>query len=236
MNKKPNSDLKIEAGTTNPDSVEQLFGSKTRVRLLRLLLDDPNANFFVREITRKIDVQLNSVRRELQNLMDIGIVQEVENEVDLSKISKEKRGSAKKKKYYSANKTFPFYEELRSIMKKSAIFMHEIFLQALKESGDLKFVMLTGSFVDTNVPSDILIVGKVNTETVKQAIQAFEHEIGREINYTCMPTDEYQYRREIQDRFLQSLLEAKKVILLDNRPINKKVNSDKAEKATSTKK
>lgn len=53
---------------------EQLFGSKTRVKLLSLFYNNPERPFYVREITRKIDEQINSVRRELQNLLNIGIV------------------------------------------------------------------------------------------------------------------------------------------------------------------
>src|SRR3954463_10186195 len=54
--------------------IEQLFGSKTRVKLLQLFYSNPNRSFYVREITRKIDEQINSVRRELSNLLSIGII------------------------------------------------------------------------------------------------------------------------------------------------------------------
>src|ERR1700750_519208 len=54
--------------------VEQLFGSKTRVKLLQLFYSNPNRSFYVREITRKIDEQINSVRRELANLLNVGIM------------------------------------------------------------------------------------------------------------------------------------------------------------------
>ena len=54
--------------------IEQLFGSKTRVKLLQLFYSNPNRAFYVREITRKIDEQINSVRRELSNLLSIGII------------------------------------------------------------------------------------------------------------------------------------------------------------------
>jgi predicted transcriptional regulator len=54
--------------------IEQLFGSKTRVKLLQLFMSNPNRSFYVREITRKIDEQINSVRRELANLLSIGII------------------------------------------------------------------------------------------------------------------------------------------------------------------
>src|SRR6476646_6024673 len=54
--------------------VEQLFGSKTRVKLLSLFFNNPGRPFYVREITRKIDEQINSVRRELANLLSVGLV------------------------------------------------------------------------------------------------------------------------------------------------------------------
>src|SRR5688572_9794793 len=54
--------------------IEQLFGSKTRVKLLYLFFGNPNRSFYVREITRKIDEQINSVRRELANLLSVGII------------------------------------------------------------------------------------------------------------------------------------------------------------------
>ena len=44
---------------------DQLFGSKTRVKLLALFLTHPNESFYVREITRRLGEQINSIRREL---------------------------------------------------------------------------------------------------------------------------------------------------------------------------
>src|SRR3989338_2076793 len=79
--------------------LEQLFGSQTRARLLGLFLLHPDKAFFVRELTRKINAQLNSVRRELQNLMQLGLVAARGAETPA------RRGAslAEKKKYYIAN-------------------------------------------------------------------------------------------------------------------------------------
>ena len=41
---------------------------------MELFYSNPNRSFYVREITRKIDEQINSVRRELSNLLNIGII------------------------------------------------------------------------------------------------------------------------------------------------------------------
>ena len=54
--------------------IEKLFGSKTRAKLLQLFYENPEKSFYVREMTRVIDEQINSVRRELLNLESIGII------------------------------------------------------------------------------------------------------------------------------------------------------------------
>src|SRR3954464_14696627 len=79
---------------------EQLFGSKTRVKLLQLFFSNPNRSFYVREITRKIDEQINSVRRELGNLLTIGII---------------KSDSTDNKLYYEVNHKYEHYEPLQAI-------------------------------------------------------------------------------------------------------------------------
>ena len=86
--------------------IEQLFGSKTRSRLLQLFLKNPEERYYVRELTRKIGAQLNSVRRELNNLVELGVVAEVDGPTS--------EGKKDRKKYYTVNVRFGLYEELRS--------------------------------------------------------------------------------------------------------------------------
>ena len=80
--------------------IEQLFGSKTRVKLLQLFYSNPNRAFYVREITRKIDEQINSVRRELSNLLSIGIITS---------------DNTNNKLYYEVNQKFEYFEPLQQI-------------------------------------------------------------------------------------------------------------------------
>src|SRR5487761_1432565 len=80
--------------------IEQLFGSKTRVKLLKLFYSNPNRSFYVREITRKIGEQINSVRRELSNLLNIGIITS---------------DNTNNKLYYEVNQKFEYYEPLQQI-------------------------------------------------------------------------------------------------------------------------
>src|SRR3982751_2955962 len=80
--------------------VEQLFGSKTRVKLLQLFYSNPNRSYYVREITRKIDEQINSVGRELSNLLSIGIITS---------------DNTNNKLYYEVNQKFEYFEPLQQI-------------------------------------------------------------------------------------------------------------------------
>lgn len=80
--------------------VEQLFGSKTRVKLLRLFFSNPNRSFYVREITRKVEEQINSVRRELANLLSIGLISS---------------DSSNNKLYYEVDQNYEHYDALRAI-------------------------------------------------------------------------------------------------------------------------
>src|SRR5215211_5770637 len=86
--------------------VEQLFGSKTRVKLLQLFYSNPNRSFYVREITRKIDEQINSVRRELANLLSIGIISSDTNNNRL---------------YYEVNQTFQYHAALSAMFGNNAM-------------------------------------------------------------------------------------------------------------------
>ncbi|MFA6131391.1 MAG: hypothetical protein WC730_03985 [Patescibacteria group bacterium] len=211
-------ELPVEVVQNSADfRLEQLFGSTTRVRLLRLLLEHPERSFYVRELTRRIDAQLNSVRRELQNLIDIGIFLEVEGSILPNEKKQVQEKSADKKKYYKADTSFAFYEELRGIMKKSSVLMHKQLVHDLKEHGRLDLLLLTGQFIDeTSVPTDVLVVGTIDVKKLQKAVEDFEKQIGHEVNYTYMPREEFVYRKEVKDRFLSSILQAEHVLLVND--------------------
>lgn len=203
--------------------VEQLFGSRTRARLLALFLENADRSFYVRELTRRIDAQLNSVRRELKNLVDVGIVLEVEGKILPGEVDDAASGDVpetknEKKKYYRANVAFPLFDDLRGVMRKAAVLMNTQCVRTLGEKGDIDLVVLTGRFMDTDVPTDLLIIGAVTPENLSAVMRDFERDIAREVNYTCMPKDEFLYRRDVGDRFLAAIFDAKHAILMNRLP------------------
>lgn len=188
--------------------VEQLFGSKTRVKLLQLFYSNPNRSFYVREITRKIDEQINSVRRELSNLLNIGIITS---------------DNTNNKLYYEVNQKYEFYDPLQTIFgggkkrsAKKATAVKEAEDTDLKALGHIDLAVYTGQFTrDESTGIDLLLVGDVNMNAVQKYISDLEAKEGKDIRYTVMKLSDFKYRQQIKDRFAVQLAAAKKQILVD---------------------
>jgi hypothetical protein len=205
--------------------VEQLFGSKTRVKLLQLFFSNPNRSFYVREITRKIDEQINSVRRELSNLLSIGIITSDPNNNRL---------------YYEVNQEYEYYQPLAMIfggvkvstatkpakkgdstdeatVKTAEIMPEHPLAKAVRSTGRVDLAVLTGQFTrDETAGIDVLIVGDVNAAKIDKFIAELEEIEKKELRYTVMPLDTYQYRIQINDRFIGSVLGAKKQVIINS--------------------
>lgn len=208
--------------------IEQLFGSKTRVKLLHLFYSNPNRAFYVREITRKIDEQINSVRRELSNLLTIGIISSDSNNNKL---------------YYEVNQDYEFYKAFHDIFSRlgeGEMVETDEQQKRFRDLGSVKAVYLLGKFVRAERdPVDVLIVGDVNQTKLQKLMKELEEEQMQELRYAVMTEQEYRYRKQIDDRFIALVEDAKKTAVIDDlhEPTkNTNTSSDKKERKTSEKK
>jgi DNA-binding transcriptional ArsR family regulator len=181
--------------------LDHIFGSRTRVKLLRIFLTNPNNNYYVRELTRKIKERINSVRRELENLEKIELITHHDDG---------------QKKYYRVNANFILYPELKALILKSQLIVERSLSKSLKQIGQISYLVLTGIF--TGVPeaqTDILIVGKVNRLKLKRLVQQFSKDFDQRIRYTVMSKKEFEYRNDLTDKFLYTILENRKIVVAD---------------------
>jgi hypothetical protein len=190
--------------------IEQLFGSKTRVKLLQLFYGNPNRSFYVREITRKIDEQINSVRRELSNLLSIGIITS---------------DNTNNKVYYEVNQKFEYFEPLQQIFggnkaksskKVDVDKEQQADATGLKAVGHIDLAVYTGQFTrDDSAGVDLLIVGDVNMNALQKYVDELEASESKSLRYTVMSLDDFKYRQQIRDRFALAIARSKKQILVD---------------------
>lgn len=201
---------------------EQLFGSKTRVKLMKLFLENPEKRFFVRELTRLSDSLINSVRRELTNLIELKIILEEAPEVR----DKQEKKTINSRKYYRLNPKNLFKQDLLNLFLKSKILMEKRFVERIKRLGEIKYFCLSGAFIeDPKAPTDLLVVGEFEKDKVLKTLKEFEKEIERAINYTVMDVNEYQLRQDIADSFLEGILNNERNIVVVDKLTKKKKNN-----------
>lgn len=194
--------------------IEQLFGSKTRVKLLQLFLANPGRSFYVRELTRKIDEQINSVRRELSNLSGIGII---------------KSESVNHKLYYEVNQGYKHFKALQSIFSVevpqqdiSTASQNDL-LKRLQAVGSFDVVITTGSLVGMEGSDiDLVLVGAANKQKLEKLMKTVEVEEGNPVAYTVIPESEFKYRLDIKDRFISTVLSGRHAVLADTSGFLKK--------------
>ncbi|MDP2693061.1 MAG: hypothetical protein Q8O88_05480 [bacterium] len=184
--------------------LEHIFGSKTRLKLLKIFFRNPDTSFFVRELTRLLDVQINAIRRELDLLIKSSIIKEMKNE------SFESKGGKSLRKYYALNKESILYSEMHALLVKAQALGEMKFTdEIIARAGTVKLLVLGGQFTGAkSVRTDLLIAGTIKEKTVSRLISKYEKEFGFEIRYTIFTEKEFADRRHVMDKFLFSIFEA----------------------------
>lgn len=176
--------------------------SKVRVKMVHLFFRNPAQIYYVRQITREIDEEINAVRRELERMTEAGILRS------------EQRGN---RLYYSLNKQYDYYAELLRLAIKSsglglAIKKHR------RDIGSPKFVMFSSKFAQHRArlrdEVDILLVGDVKMQELQPLIATEEKERGHEINYTVMSEDEFEFRKTRRDPFVNEILAGGRIMVI----------------------
>jgi hypothetical protein len=176
--------------------------SRVRVKVLQAFLSNPGEMFYVRELVRETEEEINAVRRELKRMEKRGMVRN------------EKRAN---RLYYTFNSDYLFYPELIALVTKTTGLGKEIIANKNK-IGRIKYAMLSGHFVKRKAHKqtevDLLIVGDIVLPQIALVVKNAESEMDREINYTAMEEDEFNFRKRRKDPFIQRVLYNSRVMLI----------------------
>lgn len=183
------------------EKLKQLFSSNTRVKLLSLFLKNPTEKYFVREITRLIDEQVNSVRRELNNLHKIDFI---------------KKENDDNKLYYCLNQNSDLVDLLVPIFTDKKA--NKIF--SWQESTDLiasylDKVFISGKLNNNNFKIDMLIIGNNHNNQLSNWATQLESDKKMPINYVIMSAKDFKYRSIIADVFLTDFMNSDYKIIFD---------------------
>jgi hypothetical protein len=183
--------------------LEDIIISRVRVKILTQFLTHPGTIFHVRDIVRKIDEEINAVRRELAHMEKAGMVK------------KEQRAN---RLFYVMRKDYPLYYELLEIIGKVSGLGGDILKQKAK-LGKIKFAMLSGRYLrglvkKSNNDIDLLVVGTVVLPELAQLVKQEEARRSVELNYTVMTEEEFTFRKRRRDPFVLSIMEVSRVMII----------------------
>lgn len=187
--------------------LRDLFISKVRVKILEFFLTNTNKIFHIREIVRQVDEEINAVRRELQRMEKVGMM------------VSEWRAN---RKYYKFRKDYTFYYDLLSMVAKTKGLGGGLLSNKTK-LGRVKFAMLSGKFVrgEQSKPDsvELLVVGNVVLPELAAIVRGEEAKVGREINYTVMSEEEFNFRKRRRDPFILSIIEDSRVMVIGDEEV-----------------
>ncbi|MFH1990672.1 MAG: hypothetical protein ABIJ19_02340 [Patescibacteria group bacterium] len=177
-------------------TLDRLFDSPARTRLLKLFLYNPEGNFEPKIISKKLNLKSYQTNKHLKDLIDIKFLI---------------RKNIKDKKTFRVNQSFEFYGELKELVAKASPASKEKMLNRIKSLGKIKLALLAGVFINSDTSrADLLIVGdNINLAKFNGFIKNLEAEVGKEINHALMTTKEFYYRHDMYDRFIRDFLDFK---------------------------
>ena len=202
------------------DPATFLFGSYRR-KVLCLLLLHPGVHFHLREIARATHTQPGTVRRELSLLAGAGVI---EREVLGNQVR------------FRANESYPIYEELRSILKKTSGVADQLRTALAPLTGSIVAAFIYGSVASgqerPNSDIDLMIIGTVSFEDVIRLIHPYQEELRREINPHVYTAAEFKRRSDEESSFIARILELPKIAVIGDLDELGKPGEDRKAKTT----
>jgi len=179
------------------DSAGRVLFGQTRREVLGLLLGRPGERFYLRQIVRTVGTGTGSVQRELNQLTEAGLITRV---------------AEGRQVYFSANRSSVIFNELQAIIEKTAGAAEVVrsALAPLIGEGQIQVAFIYGSVavgrqrVGSDV--DLLVVGDVTLAEIVPGLRAAEARLGREVNPSVYPVEEFRERIKQEAHFLKRVL------------------------------
>ena len=183
-------------------TIEKIFGSRIRAKVLGWLFTHPDESFFVRQIAFILKEDPTNVSREMAKLEELGILRSKRN------------GNLK---HFQTNQECPFFEELKGLVSKTPGVVGRI-RDALDKVAGIELSFIYGSYAKGEEKSDsdvdLLIIGDVDMNLLDSSPEKLEKMLGREINYVLYSMKEFKSKRKARDGFLLEVLCGKKIMVI----------------------
>ena len=181
---------------------QSLFRSKNRSAILRLFFSNPDREFYIRELARRIDASAGNTQKELMRLGQAGV------------LKSSQKGNLR---FFALNKSHPLFSEMEKIVAKTIGIEFEL-KKALEGLKHLKFAFIFGSYAKGDLKEDsdidVFIIGNVAEDDLISRIKQAESRVAREINFHTAKEGEF-LENLCQKAFYRDIVK-KTILLTDN--------------------
>jgi hypothetical protein len=194
------------------DPLAILFGSQARVKLLRFFLFNPTQEFTFDDISRRARLVRRTARTEINALERAGVIKK--KQVQISVDGKDKKVRAQG---YVLNDKFPQLASLQTFLFETAPIDGKTLLRHIRKAGPVDFVAAAGVFMrDFDQRLDVLLaMGKLNEPRIEGAIRSLEAELGIELRFAVMTSEDLVYRVGMYDKLTRDVFDYRHQILVD---------------------
>jgi len=178
-----------------------LTNSKTQKAVLELFFNDPEKEYYLRQIEHLTGYSVGNIRREMVKLGKTGLfITRMLGRIKL----------------YRLNKLHPIYNEIKNIVYKTIGIIGSL-RDIFSKHKEVKFAFIYGSFAKGQEQSlsdiDIMIIGDIKSRIITPDIYDYQAKILREINTTFYTPEEFLDKIDKHSHFLTTVVKEPKIFL-----------------------
>ncbi len=204
------------------DPLSILFGSTARVKLLRFFLFNPSKEFIFDDISKRARLVRRTARTEISALERAGVIRQKNVLIEVPGKKKKMKAIA-----YALNKDFQELQALQTFLFDTAPIDGKNIMAHLRKAGPLDFVGIAGVFVrDFEQRLDLLVaMKKFSQVSVEKAIRSLEAEVGIEVRFAAMSSEDLMYRVGMYDKLTRDFFDYDHKVLTDKIGVKDEVKS-----------
>ena len=189
--------------TNGMEVLAKLFGSAARVKLLRLFLFNPKSAFTLKTAADRTRTFTTVARREISLFEKAGIV-------------KRKSGRGKGGPSFSLIDDAAYLTPLQNLFSSVPVRSKDV-AKLIRKTGDVKLIVVAGLFIgDTDGCVDVLVVGdKIRGKRLANVMHSVETDLGKEIRYTLLSTQNFKYRLGLYDKLMRDIVDYPHQVIYD---------------------
>lgn len=187
----------------------RLLGGAERVKIMRFFLHHEDDIFSLKDIADKTKSKVDLARKELTALSAISFIEKKRAKTVVTTTGKKPSSKVKEVNGFKLNSNFPHNQALKDLLFDFELLDKRELANRFKPVGRIKLFILSGVFIgEEKSRVDVLVVGEaIKRPKAEKLFEILSAELGREVTYSLMDVEEYEYRFKMYDKFVRDIID-----------------------------